>query len=194
VYTIGYARILHSAETRLSNLARMILDTFESLPERPTAMAEQLQRFAQLQLEAGDKVEVFETVITPEIDARIRRMRKCEEEGDLCWFNYNSWNSLPVAMRESITGVLDPLFWTGVFFSKRAFEKSQAEFFRYFNDLLSIYVVTSKRYSQFIAHSDITPPVKWDGRQSVDLVNRLQASSVIRSFCLRGGVVVAVEH
>lgn len=72
--------------------------------------------FGQLMLEYANKEK--EGMITDEDRALFEKMRTlkfAEEDGDLVWMEYSSWNALNARLRDEWTKALDPLFWNGVF-------------------------------------------------------------------------------
>jgi hypothetical protein len=55
-------------------------------------------------------------IISEEYDMRLKDLKKAEIEKDLCWFDYESFNSLNSNFREFFVQALNPTFWNGLFF------------------------------------------------------------------------------
>jgi len=79
--------------------------------------------FGQALLQAAKKSKQKETVIenknaviSPELDPRMRELKKAELEKDLCWLDYGSFNSLSTLFKEVFVQTVDPVFWGGLFF------------------------------------------------------------------------------
>lgn len=72
-----------------------------------------------------------ELVATPEeineeaLVKRIKTYRIAEDNQNLVWMDYNSWNGLSEVCRGFINDNMDPLFWTGVFFKYDEFIKNE---------------------------------------------------------------------
>lgn len=45
----------------------------------------------------------------------MRVLKEAEEQSNLMWVNYKSWNAVNVLFRENFAQTLKPLFWNGVF-------------------------------------------------------------------------------
>lgn len=106
------------------DLARTIIDTaeqMESLGVKPNHLVEQLIKLARQG--PRSKFEEIETKVyfDPIVDEKIRKCRKYEDDGDLGWMDYNSWNTLPDDVRKLFEAELDPLRFTGVFFKYSAY-------------------------------------------------------------------------
>lgn len=62
-------------------------------------------------------LKTTESVIAEEeVIHKIKEFKEAENNSNLVWMDYNSWNLLPESFRNLVKSTLDPLFWTGVFF------------------------------------------------------------------------------
>ena len=57
-----------------------------------------------------------------EVALKIRKLREAEKVGDLAWCPYSTWYSLTLDFQATFIFHINPLLWSGVFFSYKDFE------------------------------------------------------------------------
>lgn len=62
------------------------------------------------------------------LETKLKNLKQCELNNDLGWFDYDSWNTLPLAMQEFFTAKVDPLYYGGVYFQYSELLKIEDEF------------------------------------------------------------------
>lgn len=98
----------------LSIVAKLILDSIgEEKVEPTTQMGQELFNFVKKELSSKPKET---SIISPEIDRKIRLLKQVEGEGGIFWIDSYSWKLLPHSFQTDFIALLDPLvIWQGVF-------------------------------------------------------------------------------
>ena len=99
------------------DIAQLILSTMEeSGAEKAGNLGEAMLKYAK---EATLPTE--EDLIDDELALKVNEMKEYEANDDLGWCDFPSWNSLPIPVQTRFSEQLDPLVWSGVYFSFNAF-------------------------------------------------------------------------
>ena len=69
-----------------------------------------------------------ELVLNDELDKGIRAMKVAEQENDLCYIDYGSWNKFPTTLKTLILKILNPVPWNGFLFRKSELNKFENQF------------------------------------------------------------------
>lgn len=111
----------------MSQLVRMILDTYETLSAKPGSvrsggiMNQLLASVRTFEQRKASGDAVMHTVIDEETDALIRRLREYEEKGDLGWMEASSIRVLPKRVKVAFERHVKPLNWSGYYFQFQRF-------------------------------------------------------------------------
>lgn len=122
----------------VSAVAKLILDSMGDVKEEslnsPLALA--LAKSAKQEL---TKLQVNKDIINPDLDKRLRELKTAEENSDLCWIDYTSWNLLTKPYQDYIINLLNPTFWGGLFFYKSRFTEVESLIWNRLPQELSVY-------------------------------------------------------
>ena len=126
----------------MESLAKFIIENYER-DEGSTTLGNNL-----FDAVVGSINEKEENEELSEIDIKVIRYGEIEREGNLAYFDYDSWGSIPWEVRARISQALDPLFWGGAFFEYSKFIELEDMFFRNVHETLDICLIHEfkKRY------------------------------------------------
>lgn len=108
-------------ESSLENLAKDIIDSMEDIPKEEigsmgTAL---IGAFEDMKNKLDSKAFLSPKEI--ELMEKMKDLKIAENEGDLAWLDYDSWNGLRQEFRDLLVAIVKPLFWGGVFFRYKLF-------------------------------------------------------------------------
>ena len=100
------------------NIAELILTTMEhpDATVKPGTFGSKMIEIAQI---AMLPTEVDESDI--KLHQKIQELKEFESRDDLAWLDFASWNCLSIPTRQSFSQEIDPLFWSGLYFSYSKF-------------------------------------------------------------------------
>lgn len=126
------------------SVAKLILDASGDPDSSKTCIAQGLFNAALKNLEDKDEEEFTE------IDLKLVEYGKVEREGDLAYFDYNSWLKIPFELKARICANIDPLFWGGTYFRYSFFLEIEEELVRNIPEDLSIIVINEQERFKFL--------------------------------------------
>lgn len=134
----------------MSELVRMILDTYETLASKPgsvrsSGIVDQLLAGVRKWEEDKTTKDVpGRVVIDPEIDAKIRQLRIYEDNKDLCWMDLANVRALDRRLRDSFEEHINPLYWAGFYFQYSAFMERRSVVLREMSADMSVFILTDR--------------------------------------------------
>lgn len=137
--------------SNISGLAKLILNIVKDTEDpnnnsdRIGPLGYSLWEMARLETErANAPADPSKAKISfsPEIDAKAKRLKIAELNNDLAWIDYDSWTHLTNDFKEMLVGLLDPLFFTGVFFEYSMFLNHRDQLLNQLDETVSMFVLT----------------------------------------------------
>ena len=101
--------------SHISNLITKSADVCDEKAVPISAIGLQLLKIAKSQV-VEPVIDSKNAIISQDYDARMRELKKAEQEKDLCWMEYSSFNILSTTFKELFVQTLDPMNWNGLFF------------------------------------------------------------------------------
>jgi len=99
------------------DIAQLILKTMDdSQVEKPGVLGQAMVAFAKTSTLPDEEDDVDD-----ELKQKINELREYEKNKDLAWLDFASWNSLDTPVHVAFSQHLEPLFWSGLYFSYSKF-------------------------------------------------------------------------
>jgi hypothetical protein len=159
---------------------RMIYDAFNSPTMSVGGLGELLlQRATELDKEPVKKEPLEEEAFV----RKIKEFRVAEDNQNLVWIDYKSWNLLPDSFKKKVDEVLDPLFWAGVFFKFDQFLQHEETLVRLLDSTGYLYLLTeAKRNHTLVWVACDSVFYNWLQDSKMDELSRLFLCRLVKSY------------
>lgn len=126
--------------------------------------------------------------------SQMKQLKIAEQNQNLLWVDYGSWNSFGVTCREYFTETLKPLFWNGVFTTFTDFVKVEKEFaYRLNPDCPANIVRIGSVYQIFCANLSIKHYSFMNTKEFEELSSKIK-KSLIRGYSRNGNKIFIKEY
>jgi len=134
--------------------------------------------------------EVEAEDIDKELIEKMEKLKEAEENGDLAWMSYSSWNVLPPAFKNTVEKLIDPLFWSGIYFEHSEFRKHQSAILQNLEEC-SLHLTNNGYVKQYhcydVKGKSINMMSEFDFN---DLSKRVRKILVESYACINGNIVL----
>lgn len=172
------------------NIARMILNSIDndkSQIDRSTPFGSAFSKILEQQDKVINKEEIE---ADEEISRKVKFLKICETNGDMAWFDFNSWNVLPKEFKEKFVEYYDPLILGGVYFQYSKFRMAEFTFWKMLTADMSIYELADRDSYKFVCISQESNSYDFMGEMKLRDLKKTFNESMIRRIGYSEGKVV----
>jgi hypothetical protein len=172
-----------------SHIVRMILDCVDH------SNKSQVGLLGQILLEHANKVEneEIEGDEDPDLVRKMRVLKRAEDECDLFWIDYKSWNCFSVTLKKQFEEALNPLFWGGVFCKYSDFQQNESKILSRLPVGVVANLIQHRQVYQLFCVSCDAKEYHMMGIQDFESLQETIFASLLRSYCRVNNDIVVKE-
>lgn len=173
----------------MTDIAKMILESIDTESNK-TLFADKLITKAH---KMQQKIDVIPPKILSETDLKVKNYRELEQNNELAYMDYDSWCALNYSVKKNFYRILDPLFYSGVYFNYKTFADEAFNVLHGLDPKVSFYVLTHGQNHQCVCfHTDYSP-FNWIGINKMKEIEDNFKIRVIRGFGMSANGLVSKE-